>query len=70
MGDQIKLAYVGLLRAMLGNNEWAYAAMNRRGTIAFGAGIVNGRRLDEAAMATVLNAGDIEQRALTDVVCP
>ena len=69
-GDEIKLAYVGLLRAMLGNNEWAYAAMNRRGTIAFGTGIVNGRHLDGMEMQKVLNGGDIEQRALTGTICP
>ena len=54
---------------MLGNNEWAYAAMNRRGTIAFGAGIVNGRHLDEMEIRKVLDAGDIDQRALTETVC-
>ena len=41
--DQVRLAYVGLMRAMLGNNQWAYAAMNRRGTIVFGNGVVNGQ---------------------------
>ena len=69
-GDQIKLAYVGLLRAMLGNNEWAYAAMNRRGTIAFGTGIVNGQHLDEMEMQKVLDAGEIDRRTLTGTICP
>ena len=55
---------------MLGNNEWAYAAMNRRGTIAFGTGIVNGRHLDEMEMQKVLDAGAIDRPALTETVCP
>jgi hypothetical protein len=38
---QVKLLYVGLLRAMLGNNVFAYVAMNRRGTVVTGQGIVN-----------------------------
>jgi hypothetical protein len=56
--DQVRLAYIGLLRAMLGNNQWAYTAMNRRGTVAFGTGVVNGqdydaRHLRELVMAWI-----------------
>lgn len=38
---QVKLLYVGLLRAILGNNVFGYVAMNRRGTLVTGQGVVN-----------------------------
>ena len=53
--DQVRLAYVGLMRAMLGNNQWAYAAMNRRGTIAFGNGVVNGQDYSAQSMRELMD---------------
>ena len=64
------LAYVGLMRAMLGNNQWAYAAMNRRGTIVFGNGIVNGQDYTAQRMRELMDdAGELERSAVTAVQC-
>jgi len=68
--DQVRLAYIGLLRAMLGNNQWAYTAMNRRGTVAFGTGIVNGQNYDAQRLRELVNdAGAIDESALGSVQC-
>ena len=68
--DQVRLAYVGLMRAMLGNNQWAYAAMNRRGTIAFGNGVVNGQDYSAQSMRELMDgAGEIDQSAVATVQC-
>jgi hypothetical protein len=68
--DQVRLAYVGLMRAMLGNNQWAYAAMNRRGTIVFGNGIVNGQDYTAQRMRELMDdAGELERSAVTAVQC-
>jgi hypothetical protein len=68
--DQVRLAYVGLMRAMLGNNQWAYAAMNRRGTIAFGNGVVNGQDYSAQSMRELMDgAGEIDQSAVSSVQC-
>ena len=66
----MRLAYVGLMRAMLGNNQWAYAAMNRRGTIAFGNGVVNGQDYGARNMRELVDgAGEIDQSAVSSVRC-
>jgi hypothetical protein len=58
------------MRAMLGNNQWAYAAMNRRGTIVFGNGIVNGQDYTTQRMREVLDdAGEIDQSSIETVQC-
>ena len=68
--DQVRLAYVGLMRAMLGNNQWAYAAMNRRGTVAFGNGVVNGQDYSAQSMRELMDgAGEIDQSAVSSVQC-
>ena len=66
----MRLAYVGLIRAMLGNNQWAYAAMNRRGTIVFGDGVVNGQDYSAQSMRELLDgAGEIDQSAISTIQC-
>jgi hypothetical protein len=68
--EQVRLAYVGLIRAMLGNNQWAYAAMNRRGTIVFGNGVVNGQDYSTQTMRALLDgAGEIDQSAISTIQC-
>jgi hypothetical protein len=68
--DQVRLAYIGLMRAMLGNNQWAYTAMNRRGTVAFGTGVVNGQDYDARHMSELVDgAGAIDESALASVRC-
>ena len=68
--DQVRLAYVGLMRAMLGNSQWAYAAMNRRGTIVFGDGIVNGQDFTAQRMRELTDdAGEIDQSSIETVQC-
>jgi hypothetical protein len=68
--DQVRLAYVGLMRAMLGNNQWAYAAMNRRGTIVFGNGIVNGQDYTIQRMRELMeDTGELDLSAITAVRC-
>ena len=68
--DQVRLAYVGLMRAMLGNSQWAYAAMNRRGTIVFRDGIVNGQDYTAQRMNGLMDdAGELDPSAVTAVQC-
>ena len=68
--DKIRLAYVGLMRAMLGNNQWGYTAMNRRSTIAFGGGTVNKDTYSEETMqAFFQEAGEIDASALAAITC-
>ena len=58
------------MRAMLGNNQWAYAAMNRRGTIAFSNGVVNGQDYSAQSMRELMDgAGEIDQSAVGTVQC-
>jgi hypothetical protein len=69
--DQVRLAYVGLMRAMLGNSQWAYAAMNRRGTIAFGGGLVNGQDYTSQQIREVVDgAGAIDEPTVSSIQCP
>lgn len=69
--DQVRLAYMALMRAMLGNNQWAYAAMNRRGTIAFGGGLVNGQDYTAQHMRELVDgAGEIDESTASSIRCP
>ena len=68
--DQVRLAYIGLMRAILGNNQWAYAAMNRRGTIAFAGGIVNGQNYTVRQMRELVDeAGPIDESIVSSIQC-
>lgn len=68
--SDLRLAYVGLMRAMLGNNQWAYNAMNRRGTIAFGGGIANGRTYEPSAFAALVTAaGEVPPAEVQGISC-
>ena len=68
--DQVRLAYIGLMRAMLGNSQWAYAAMNRRGTIAFGGGFVNGQDYTAQQMRELMDgAGAIDEPTVSSIQC-
>jgi hypothetical protein len=67
---QVQLAYLGLLRAILGNNQWAYNAMNRRGTIAFIGGKANGKPYErEAVLKLFQSAGEIDDAELKGIAC-
>jgi hypothetical protein len=64
--QQVKLMYVGLLRAMLGNNIFGYVAMNRRGTIVTGQGVVNNTPHDLTLLYK--QTGAIDQAEITKVL--
>lgn len=68
--SDLRLAYVGLMRAMLGNNQWAYNAMNRRGTIAFSGGLANGRTYEAGTFAALISAaGDMPPAEVQAIAC-
>jgi len=69
--EQVRLAYIGLMRAMLGNSQWAYAAMNRRGTIAFEGGFVNGQDYTAQQMRELVDgAGPLDETTVSSIRCP
>ena len=68
--NQVRLAYIGLLRAMLGNNQWAYNAMNRRGTILFAGGTANGVPYSADTMRELLTgAGALDADVVAGITC-
>ena len=64
--SQVKLLYVGLLRAMLGNNVYSYVAMNRRGTVVTGQGLVNNTPHDLAPLSA--QSGDLDRAEISKAV--
>ncbi len=69
--NQLRLAYVGLMRAMLGNNQWGYNAMNRRGTVLFGGGTANGVKYEPTVMKALTDkAGALAPSEVTSIACP